>query len=106
MRMLHFVDTAGSDETFVSSDQVTAIRVSDANTIIVYFNGQGIMGTAGVNLGMDDVTLTATANSAVVALRLSEYIAATNIGGPSVLTISASTAPFTEVSVVAFATGA
>ena len=102
MRMLHFVDTAGSDETFVNSEQVTAVRVTDANTVIVYFNGQGIMGSAGVNLGMDDVTLTATGKSAVVALRLSEYMAATNIGGPSVLTVVASTAPFTEVGAVAY----
>ena len=102
MRMLHFVDTAGSDETFVSSDQVTAVRVSDANTVIVYFNGQGIMGTGGVNLGMDDVTLTATGNSAVVALRLADYMAATNVGGPSVLTVKAATGPFAEVSAVAY----
>ena len=106
MRMLHFVDAATTDETFVNSEQVTAVRVTDANTVIVYFNGVGAMGTAGVNVGMDDVTITATAKSEVVALRLADYMAATNIGGPSVLTVKASTAPFTEVSVVAFATGA
>ena len=99
MRMLHFVDTAGSDETFVISDQVKSIRVSDANTVIVYFDSQGILGSAGVNLGWDDVTLTATANSAVVALRLADYMAAS---GPSVLTIKAATGPFTEVSAVAY----
>ena len=69
MKMLHFVDAATTDETFVDSNQVTAIRVTDADTVIVYFNGVGAMGTAGVNVGMDDVTITATAKSEVVALR-------------------------------------
>ena len=103
MRMLHFVDTATTDETFVNSEQVTAIRVTDANTVIVYFNGVGAMGTAGVNVGMDDVTITATAKSEVVALRLANYMVKTNTGGPSVLTMVASTAPFAEVSVVSYA---
>jgi hypothetical protein len=98
MRILHFVATATSDEVFVDSAQVTAIKVTHANTIIVYYNGTGSMGTAGVNVGFDTTTITATAKSEVVALRLAEYIAATNVGGPSVLTVAASTAPFAEVS--------
>ena len=103
MRMLHFVDAATTDETFVNSEQVTAVRVTDADTVIVYFNGVGAMGTAGVNVGMDDVTITATAASHTVALRLADYMAATNVGGSSVLTVKASTAPFTEIGTVAYA---
>ena len=102
MKMLHFVDAATTDETFVDSNQVTAIRVTDANTVIVYFNGVGAMGTAGANVGMDDVTITATAKSEVVALRLAEYMTATNPAGANVLTVKASTAPFTEISTVAY----
>ena len=60
--------------------------------------------TADVRL--DNVTLTATAKSEVVALRLAEYMVATNAGGSNVLTVKAATTPFTEVSTVAFTVGA
>ena len=36
MKMLHCVDAATTDETFVSSDNVQMIQVTDANTVIVY----------------------------------------------------------------------
>ena len=101
MRMLHFVDAATTDETFFSSDNVQAIRVTDANTVIVYAEVTASTGSAGINAGTDTITLTATAKSEVVALRLAEYMTATNVGGPNVLTVKAATTPFTEVSVVA-----
>mgnify|MGYP003643178633 FL=1 len=103
MRMLHFVDAATTDELFISSDKITAMRVSDANTILVRFQSLEDPTEA---TGDDVVTLTATAKSEVVALRLANFIAATNVGGPSVLTVKAATAPFTEVSVVAYTVGA
>ena len=103
MRMLHFVDAATTDELFVSSDKITSMRVSDADTVLVYF--QSIQ-TPTEATADDLVTLTATAKSEVVALRLAEYMVGTNVGGPSVLTVKASTAPFTEVSVVAYTVGA
>ena len=101
MRILHFVDAATTDETFVSSDKIQAMRVTDANTVILYF--QSIDHPDGEDLSMDFITLTATAKSEVVALRLADYMAATNIGGPSVLTVKASTAPFAEIGTVAYA---
>ena len=102
MRMLHFVDAATTDELFISSDKITAMRVSDANTILVRFQSLEDPTEA---TGDDVVTLTATAKSEVVALRLANFIAATNIGGPSVLTVKAATAPFAEVSTVAYTVG-
>ena len=104
MRILHFVDAATTDETFVSSDKIQTMRVTGADSVILYF--QSLDHPDGEDLSMDFITLTATAKSEVVALRLAEYMVGTNIGGPNVLTIVASTAPFTEVSVVAFSTGA
>ena len=101
MRMLHFVDTATTDETFFPSDKVQAIRVTDANTVVVYAEVTASTGSAGINVGTDTITLTATAKSQVVALRLAEYMTATNPAGANVLTIVAATAPFTEVSTVA-----
>ena len=103
MRMLHFVDAATTDELFISSDNITAMRVSDANTILVRFKSLEDPTEA---TGDDVVTITATAKSEVVALRLAEYMAGTNIGGPSVLTVKAAVAPFTEISVVAYTVGA
>jgi hypothetical protein len=102
MRMLHFVDAATTDELFISSDKITAMRVSDANTILVRFQSLEDPTEATAD---DVVTLTATAKSEVVALRLANFIAATNIGGPSVLTVKAATAPFAEVSAVAYTVG-
>ena len=31
MKILHFVDTAGSDETFVKAENFIKVRVEDAN---------------------------------------------------------------------------
>ena len=103
MRMLHFVDAATTDETFVASDKISAMQVTDANTVKVYFKSLQDPTEATAD---DLITLTATAKSEVVALRLAEYMVGTNVGGPNVLTVKASTAPFTEVSTVAYTVGA
>ena len=103
MRMLHFVDAATTDETFVASDKIHAIQVTDANTVKVYFTSIQDPTEATAD---DLITLTAAAASHTVALRLAEYMVGTNVGGPSVLTVKASTAPFTEISTVAYTVGA
>ena len=103
MRMLHFVDAATTDETFVASDKISAMQVTDANTVKVYFTSLQDPTEATAD---DLITLTATAASHTVALRLAEYMVGTNVGGPDVLTIKASTAPFTEIGTVAYTVGA
>ena len=100
MKMLHFVDAATTDETFVASDKISAMQVTDANTVKVYFKSLQDPTEATAD---DLITLTATAKSEVVALRLAEYIAS---GKNDVLTVKASTAPFTEVGTVAYTVGA
>jgi len=102
MRMLHFVDAATTDELFISSDKISAFRVSDANTVLVRFQSLEDPTEA---TGDDVVTITATAASHTVALRLANFMTATNIGGSSVLTVKASTAPFTEIGTVAYTVG-
>ena len=104
MRMLHFVDAA-ADQTFIPSDKINGLQVTDADTIVVYSEvvGGNTGSGSGADAGVDKVTLTATGNAAVVAKRLADFICATNIGGASVLTIQATTAPFTEISTVAYA---
>ena len=98
--MLHFVDAATTDERFLGADKVKQVVVTDANTVIVYMDSLDPAVTAN-----DIVTLTSTANSQVTALKLAEYITATKIGGNNTLTVKAATAPFAEVSVVAYTAG-
>ena len=103
MKMLNFVDSAAAgDELFIMSDKVSAFRVSDANTILVRFQSLEDPTEA---TGDDVVTITATGNAAAVALRLGNLIAGTNIGGSSVLTVKAGTAPFAEIGTVAYTVG-
>tara|TARA_R110001599_G_scaffold6892_1_gene34242 strand:+ start:263 stop:571 length:309 start_codon:yes stop_codon:yes gene_type:complete len=102
MKMLHFVDGA-ADQLFINSEKVSAFRVSDADTVLVRFQSLEDPTEA---TGDDVVTLTATGKAAEVALRLGNLMVGTNIGGPSVLTIKAATAPFAEVSTVAYTVGA
>ena len=99
MKMLHFVDAATTDELFINSGRISAFRVSDANTVLVRFQSLEDPTEA---TGDDLVTLTATAASHTVALRLAEYMAH---GKTDVLTVKAATAPFTEVGTVAYAAG-
>jgi len=105
MKMLHFVDAATTDETFILSSKIHKISVVSANSLEVMFDGPAsIAGFTDVEF--DKVILTATGKAEVVALRLAQSMVATNVGGPSVLTIKAATTPFTEVSVVAYTLGA
>ena len=97
MKMLHFVDAATTDERFVAAEDVKQIVVTDANSVIVYLDSLDPAVTAN-----DSVDLTCTAASHTVSLRLAEYIAN---GKNDVLTVKASTAPFTEVGTVAYAAG-
>jgi len=103
MRMLNFENTANVIQTIVASDKVFAIQVTDANTVVVTTEVIGATGTAGINVGADTITITATAKAAEVAERLAGFVSATNVGGASVLTVKALTAPFGEVSVVLYA---
>ena len=103
MRMLNFKNSSGVIETIVSSDKVAGIQVTDADTVVVTVEVGGSMGTAGVNVGFDKVTITATAKASEVANRLAEYVAASNIGGANLLTIANGVSPFAEVSVVLYA---
>ena len=102
MKMLHFVDGA-ADQLFINSEKISGFRVSDADTILVRFQSLEDPTEA---TGDDAVTLTATGKAAEVALRLGNLMVGTNIGGPSVLTIKAATAPFAEISTVAYTVGA
>ena len=102
MKMFHFVDAAGTDEHIVPITEVKTIKVADATSVIVYITS---LDPAVAAYGNVDLTVT-SGKSDEVALRLAEYMSATSIGGNNTLTIKASTAPFTEISSVAWTDGA
>jgi hypothetical protein len=99
--MLHFVDTAGTDEIFVNSDQIRAIQITSATNINVYFPSQDPAVTAN-----DVVALTCVSGfTDEVALKLGELMVGSNIGGASVLTVDASNFDG-NLSTVAYTAGA
>ena len=102
MKMFHFVDAAGTDEHIVPITEVKTIKVADATSVIVYITS---LDPAVAAYGNVDLTVT-SGKSDEVALRLAEYMSSTSIGGANTLTIKASTAPFTEISTVAWTDGA
>ena len=100
-KMIHFVDTAGSDENIFHAADIRNIRVGDATSVIVYVTS---LDPAVAALGNVDLTVT-SGKSDEVALRLAEYMMGSQPGGANVLTVKASTAPFTEISTVAWTDG-
>ena len=104
MKMVKFVDTTTTAMVnIVASDKIMGIQTTDANTIVVTAEIVGALGTAGVDTGADKITITATAKAIVVAERLANAIAATNVGGASVLDVTSGNALFPEVSAVVYA---
>ena len=98
MKLLHFVDAAGTDENFFPAGNVNQISVADGTSVIVYIANSG-------DEADHQVDLTCT-EPETVALRLAQEIGNQTVNGGGVLTIKASTAPFTDVSLVGFTAGA
>ena len=102
MKMFHFVDAAGTDEHIVPITEIKTIKVADATSVIIYITS---LDPAVAAYGNVDLTVT-SGKSDEVALRLAEYMMGNQPGGANVLTVKASTAPFTEISTVAWTDGA
>jgi hypothetical protein len=101
-KMIHFVDAAGTDEHFIPASEIYTIKVADATSVICYVTS---LDPAVAAFGNVDLTVT-DGKSDEVALRLAEYMVGTQPGGANVLTVKADTAPFTEISAVAWTDGA
>ena len=100
MKMMHFVDTAGSDENFFPAENCNQVSVTAATTVICYFENSG-------DEADHVVTLTTTSGkSDEVALRLAQEVGAGQIQYGGVLKVIALTAPFADVSAVAYTVGA
>ena len=105
MRMLHFIDAAGTDETIISSDNIAFLQVQSTHVLWVYFRGPAAIAGSFTDVEFDKVILTSVTKANEIALRLAEYMSATNPAGANVLTVKAATAPFTELTAVAYTTG-
>jgi len=101
-KMIHFVDAAGTDEHFIPASEIYTIKVADATSVICYVTS---LDPAVAAFGNVDLTVT-SGKSDEVALRLAEYMMGSQPGGANVLTVKAATAPFTEISAVAWTDGA
>ena len=100
MKMLHFVDAAGSDENFFPAQNCVQIKVASTSSVVLQFNN------GDSDISSELITLTTTAGkSDEVALRMAEEIGAGQIQYGGVLKCIASTAPFTDVSTVAYSAG-
>ena len=97
MKLLHFVDAAGTDENFFPAGNVNQISVIDGTSVVVHIANSGDEADHQV-----DLTCTVPED---VALRLAQEIGNLRVNAGGVLTIKASTAPFADVSAVAFSAG-
>ena len=99
MKILHFVDAAGSDESFFPAADCVLIRVNSTSSVLLSFAAKG-------DVSSDLITLTCTTNkSDEVALKMAEYIHGGGIGHAGIHKFIAATAPITDVSTVGFTAG-
>ena len=99
MKILHFVDAAGTDENFFPAASVNQISVTDNASVIVHINNSG-------DEADHQVDLTCTANkSDEVALRLAQEVGEGRVHSGGILKVIAATAPFADVSAVGFTAG-
>ena len=99
MKILHFVDAAGSDESFFQAADCILIRVASTSSVVLSFAAKG-------DVASDTITLTTTVGkSDEVGLKMAEYIHGGGMGHAGIHKFIAATAPITDVSAVGFAAG-
>ena len=99
MKMLHFVDAAGTDENFFPAGNCNQIEIPDNASVKLYFKNSGDEADHVV-----DLTCTA-GKSDEVGLRLAQEIGAPQVQYGGVLKVIAATAPFADVTTVAYTAG-
>jgi tetrahydromethanopterin S-methyltransferase subunit H len=100
MKMLHFVDAAGSDENFFPAKNCVQIKVASTSSVVLQFNN----GDSDISSELITLTCT-TGKSDEVALRLAQEIGASQVQYGGVLKVIATTAPFADVTTVAYTAG-
>ena len=86
MKLLHFVDAAGTDEHYVPANKVTLVEITDNATCKVWW------ANSDTNVSDHLATLTVTAGTAdECLLAISEHLLDTGINSYGITTVKAST---------------
>ena len=99
MKMIHFVDAAGTDEHYVPVSEIKTLKVGDATSVIIYIVSFDPSVAAYGNI---DLTCT-SGKSDEVASRLAQEIAQ---GNHDITKVIAGGTGFEDVSAVAWTDGA
>jgi len=99
MKILHFVDAAGSDEHFFRGDRFNMVEVTNNTSVICHFENNG-------DELEHQIDLTVTAGQAdEVAAIMAEYMAGGSIGHAGIHKFIAATAPISACSSIAYTVG-
>ena len=99
MKILHFVDTAGSDENFFKASAFCKISVTNATSVICSFQNAG-------ELAPDQIDITVTSGkSDETALIMAEYMIEGSVGHGGILKFVAGEGRLTDASSIAYTAG-
>ena len=99
MKILHFVDTAGSDENFFKASAFCKVSVTNNTSVICSFQNAG-------ELAPDQIDITVTADKAdEVALIMAEYMLEGSVGHGGILKFVAGEGRLTDASSIAYTAG-
>ena len=100
MKVLHFVDTATSDESFFKAENFIKVRVENNTSVLCHFKNAG-------ELAPDQIDITVTAGKAdETALIMAEYMLEGSVGHGGIIKFVAGEGRLTDASSIAFAAGA
>tara|TARA_R110002012_G_scaffold314681_1_gene527644 strand:- start:48 stop:350 length:303 start_codon:yes stop_codon:yes gene_type:complete len=99
MKILHFVDAAGTDEHFFRGDRFNMVEVTDNASVICHFENTGDELEHQI-----DITVTA-GKSDEVALVMAEYMAGGSIGHSGIHKFIAGSSPLEDASAIAYTVG-
>ena len=100
MKVLHFVDTAGSDESIFKASNFIKVRVENNTSVICHFANAG-------EFAPDQIDITVAANKAdETALKMAEYMNAGNVANGGVAKFIAGASPLEDASSIGFTAGA
>ena len=99
MKILHFVDAAGSDENFVMARDFVRVEVENATSVKCHFRSTGELTT-------DVFDITVTSDQAdEIGLVMAEYMAGGSIGHGGIHKFIAGSAPLESASSIGFTAG-
>ena len=99
MKILHFVDTAGSDENFFKASAFCKVSVTNATSVICSFQNAG-------ELAPDQIDITVTSGkSDETALIMAEYMIDGSVGHGGILKFVAGEGRLADASSIAYTAG-